>query len=98
MKRYTDIEILKDKNGKRFRKTVLYPEIEPTENDTYITGQVGDRLDLLASKYYLDSTLWWIIARANNIGYGNLVVPIGKQIRIPANHFRIVDLYNKLNQ
>jgi len=97
MKRYENIQILKDKNGKRFRKTILYPEIEPTENDTYITGQVGDRLDLLASKYYLDSTLWWIIARANNIGYGSLSVTIGKQIRIPANHFQIIDDYNKLN-
>ena len=98
MKRYTDIQILKDTNGKRFRKTVLYPEIEATENDTYIIGQIGDRLDLLASKYYSDSSLWWIIARANNIGYGTLVVPIGVQIRIPANHFEIVDAYNKLNE
>ena len=60
-------------------------------------GQVGDRLDTLAFKYYQDSSLWWIIARANNIGKGDLTVPIGKQIRIPQNQYEIIDQYKELN-
>lgn len=97
MNRYNDIEIQKDKKGRRFRKTILLPIIEPTEDDVYIIGQVGDRLDNLAFKYYKDSSLWWIIARANGIGNGDFVVPIGKQLRIPFDKFGIIDLYNELN-
>ena len=97
MQRYTDIEVLKDKSGRRFRKTTLLPVIEPSIDDVYIIGQVGDRLDTLAFKYYQDSSLWWIIARANNIGKGDLVVPVGKQIRIPQDVYEIIDRYKELN-
>ena len=97
MNRYNDIEIQKDKNGRRFRKTILLPIIEPSENDTYIVGMIGDRLDNLAFKYYQDSSLWWIIARANGLGNGDFTVPIGKQIRIPFDKFGIIDEYNILN-
>ena len=97
MERYTGIEVLKDETGRRFRKTTLLPIIEPSIDDIYIMGQVGDRLDTLAFKYYQDSSLWWIIARANNIGKGDLTVPIGKQIRIPQNQYEIIDQYKELN-
>jgi len=97
MNRYEDISLRKDKNGRRLRKTTLLPVIEPDVNDVYIIGQLGDRLDNLAFKYYGDSSLWWIIARANNIGNGDFVVPIGKQIRIPQNQFEIIDNYKELN-
>ena len=97
MNRYDKIELQKDKDGRRFRKTTLLPVIEPELDDIYIIGQVGDRLDNLAFKYYKDSSLWWIIARANGIGNGDFVVPIGKQIRIPAYQFDIIDEYSELN-
>jgi len=97
MNRYEDIEIQKDKKGRRFRTTVLLPVIEPDLNDTYIIGQVGDRLDNLAFKYYGDSSLWWIIARANDIGKGDFTVPNGLQLRIPANQYDIIDAYKILN-
>ena len=95
--RYDNIEVQKDKKGRRFRKTTLLPIIEPNVDDIYIIGQVGDRLDNLAFKYYQDSSLWWIIARANNIGNGSLTVPIGIQLRIPQNQFEIIDEYKELN-
>jgi len=97
MNRYDNIEVQKDKKGRRFRKTTLLPIIEPSVDDIYIIGQVGDRLDNLAFKYYQDSSLWWIIARANNIGNGSLTVPIGIQLRIPQNQFEIIDEYKELN-
>lgn len=40
------------------------------------------RLDHIAGKVYLDSSLWWIIAAASEIGWG-LQVPPGTYIRIP---------------
>lgn len=97
MNRYDNIQILKTEEGKRYRKTVQYPIIEKKSTDIYIIGAQHDRLDNLAFKYYGDSRLWWIIARANNIGKGNLTVPIGKQIRIPSDYISIIDSYNNLN-
>ena len=97
MNRYENINILKTESGKRYKKTVQYPIIDKKPTDIYIIGIQGDRLDNLAYKYYEDVGLWWIIARANNIGQGSLEVPIGKQIRIPRNHISILDEYNTLN-
>ena len=97
MNRYEKIQLQKDNTGRRFRTTVLLPVIEPDLNDIYIIGQVGDRLDNLAFKYYGDSSLWWIIARANDIGKGDFTVPIGLQLRIPANQYDIIDAYKILN-
>ena len=97
MERYNKIEIEKNTLGKRYYKTVRYTEIPKSVSDIYIVGQAGDRIDLLAQKYYNDITLWWIIARANNIGKGDLVVPLGKQLRIPTNTIKLVTEFNKLN-
>ena len=98
MERYTDIEILKTATGRRYRRTVKYPVIEPSFEDTYIIGMESDRLDNLAWTYYKDPSLWWIIARANNIGKGDLSVPVAAQIRIPANPLDIVTQFNELNK
>jgi hypothetical protein len=76
MNRYENISILKTEEGKRYKKTIKYPLMERSIDDIYIIGMQGDRLDNLAYKYYNDANLWWIIARANNIGKGSLSVPI----------------------
>ena len=98
MNRYKDITIVKTDDGKRYRSTVKYPVINKKSTDIYIVGSQHDRLDNLAYKYYEDARLWWIIARANNLGKGTLTVPIGTQIRIPRDYISIVDEYNSLNQ
>jgi hypothetical protein len=97
MNRYKDITIVKTDDGKRYRSTVKYPVINKKSTDIYIVGSQHDRLDNLAYKYYEDARLWWIIARANNLGKGTLTVPIGTQIRIPRDYISIVDEYNSLN-
>ena len=97
MNRYENINIVKTEKGKRYRSTVQYPIIQKKPNDIYIIGSQHDRIDNLAYKYYKDSRYWWIIARANNLGMGDLTVPIGKQIRIPVNYINILDEYITLN-
>ena len=52
-----------------------------------ILMQEDQRLDVLAGIEYGDSTLWWVIAAASNIGWG-LQVPADTLIRIP----RLVDV------
>jgi len=91
MNRYQDIQIQKDQTGRRYKKTIVLPSIEPSELDTYIIGQYGDRLDLLAFKYYGDSSYWWIIAAASNIGWG-LQVPPGTLIKIPRDLDKVIGI------
>jgi hypothetical protein len=85
-------------DGKRFFGTRSYPNIEPRETDViYITNET-DYLDSLAYKFYKDSSLWWIIALANNLGNGRLSIESGLQIRIPVEIDRITSGYNDLNR
>ncbi len=85
MSRYDDTDTDKSKFGKRVFKTTMYPRIKKRESDIYITSKYGDRLDVLADKYYKNADLWWVIAQANHIGKGTLVVEIGLQLRIPTD-------------
>jgi nucleoid-associated protein YgaU len=62
--------------------SVMYPDFR-TENDTKILSQEGDRLDLLAKEFYGDERLWFVIAKANNLGKGSLDVPSGTVVIIP---------------
>jgi len=97
MNRYnTPIRLSRD-SGKKYYPTFRYPMIEEKLSDIYIIGSYADRLDNLAYSYYKDPTLWWIIAEANNIGKGDLLVPVGKQIRIPIDIQPIIEEYIKLN-
>jgi hypothetical protein len=94
-------------NGKTVYKTSRYPEVPLSENDVYVISSQGDRFDILAQKYYNDSSLWWVISIANtgNAGAGTLtglpqntlVIPQGVQIRIPANYSGIVSDFKTIN-
>jgi len=91
VKRYQDAKVLDkvkkiDSQDKEYHvrrlSTIMYPEFA-TNNDTQIISQDGDRLDLLAKEFYGDETLWYVIARANNLGKGSMYVPPGEIIIIP---------------
>lgn len=57
----------------------------PFDSDIFIRPVVGERFDSLAQKFYGDSSLWWIIAKANNLSNGSIVLDSEKKIRIPIN-------------
>lgn len=97
MKRYDNIGIDKRWDGKRVYKTVYYPIINPAPSDVTVVSNEGDFLDTLAYKYYGDPTLYWIIARANNLGKGRMSVPEGLTLRIPVDINGIVNEFNRLN-
>lgn len=71
------------KQQQGYYNTVRYPTFDQSLKDFYIFSREGDRLDLLAESFYSDISLWWIIADANNLGKGSLIVPPGLQLRIP---------------
>jgi len=84
MSRYAATDIIKDGNGKRKRSTTIVPNVTTNVNDVYIITTTADRLDKLANTFYDDATLWWVIAAANGLGKGSLVVPANTKLRIPA--------------
>jgi hypothetical protein len=83
MSRYKLTNQIKDSNGVRKSASWIFPVPLTSTNDTYITTTTTDRLDKLANDFYGDSQLWWIIASANGLGKGTLIVPINTTIRIP---------------
>jgi hypothetical protein len=69
--------------GTRYYRSVIYPDIPVTADDIYVITTGGDRYDTLAQQFYGDSSLWWVIATANNSKKDSLVVAQGIQLRIP---------------
>lgn len=93
MSRYDYTPIIKDEEGKRLYSTTIYPDIPYSSEDIYVVTTIGDRLDLLAFDFYGDSTLWWIIASANDMQPDSLVPPLGITLRIPVN---VPDIINNV--
>ena len=83
---------------KKYLGSVIYPKIKPNDNDMYVISQQSDRLDILASKYYNDQSLWWIIAVANNLNDASLSIEPGTQMRIPSNVSKILNDLKKINK
>lgn len=86
-----------NEDNKRVVKSVLYPTIPRDASDIYVITTPGDRLDLLAKKYYNSVGLWWIIAQANGIGKGSMTIPVGLQLRIPTTIAKIQQDFLDLN-
>tara|TARA_B100001094_G_C18144199_1_gene779676 strand:- start:97 stop:420 length:324 start_codon:yes stop_codon:yes gene_type:complete len=105
MNRYENIKKLRNENefvgtiGDVYYRTNYYPEIEPQESDIYVETEFGDRLDLLADRFYGDVSLYWIISicNVNVLNLGSLFPPAGAQLRIPVNINGIISSYNELN-
>lgn len=97
-KRYQYINIIKNSQGKRYYVNNIYPEIPLSENDIYIISTASDRLDVLANDFYGDSTLYWIIASANNLKGDSLIPDPGTQLRIPTDIQAVLNQYNTQNQ
>ena len=85
MSRYDHTVIKKSREGKRVLKPTMYPKIPIKDSDIFIYPKFGDRLDNLAHKYYKDTSLWWIIAKANGLDEAHIGLEVDKQIRIPTD-------------
>ena len=88
MSRYSNTKITKKSLLPKQKKivssygTTLYQRIPETNGDLHVISTEGDRLDNLAFQFYGDPSLWWYIAKANNLTALN--VPAGKSLVIPA--------------
>ena len=82
MSRYDNTKISRNKKyGMMKKNTTFYKKIPENSSDLYVITQDGDRFDLLANQYYGDSSLWWYIAKANNMKFNT--IPPGTTLRIP---------------
>lgn len=82
--RYKDQTIKKDgKTNVRYYKPSLYPDIPESDSDIIHTVIEGERLDLLAYRFYGDVGLWWIISRANRLNPSDISLKASTEIRIP---------------
>jgi hypothetical protein len=92
--RYTNNYIKKTSDGRTVYQSKIYPIIPLSDEDIYVATETGDRLDTLAYQYYSDSTLWWIIASANNIHNASIGLKEGTILRIPQNYIQILTAFN----
>lgn len=78
----TDLTVDKTKNIPYFQ-TVLLSDIPEETVPFYYTTRGNERLDILANRFYQNSSKWWIIAKANNLANGTVSVPNGTKLFIP---------------
>ena len=69
------------KSKKTYYRTTIYNKVPERNDDMYFIAQEGDRCDNLAQRFYGNPSLWWFIARVNNLKTMN--VPAGTSLRIP---------------
>lgn len=98
--RYIDIQIETGSvvTDPKYYRNVIYPEIPATEDDTYVIASSYDRMDVIATDYYGDPSLWWIIASANNLPGNSLYLTNGTQVRIPANYRDAINHFTAINK
>ena len=94
--RYKNNTIKKDINNVRYYKPRIIPNVPIKDTDIFVYPLYGDRFDTIAQRYYNDSNLWWIIAKANGLK-GKPALSAGEVLRIPANITNIIEKFNNLN-
>ena len=95
--RYNNLKINKDADGNRYYTPSTVPNIPIKDTDIFVYPVFGDRLDTLASRYYSDANLWWIIAKANEIGGGRIGLDMEKKLRIPIEINDIIESVEQNN-
>jgi hypothetical protein len=102
--RYQVISIIKNdtgipsESGNSMYAPTYYPDIVAKVDDDYIITGTEDRLDLIAYDFYGDSTLWWIVAMANNLEGDSMYPPAGIYLRMPKNISELINSYNSYNR
>lgn len=83
MNRYVATPIITTNNGKRRYASTIFAPLSINTNDRIIRITSTERLDKLALDFYGDATMWPVIASANQIKKGTLIVPSNTILRIP---------------
>ncbi len=95
--RYSKSIVKKDRNGKRYYRPTVIPNIPIKDTDIFAFPVYGDRFDTMAYRYYGNPNLWWIIAKANEISNGKVSPDPEKKLRIPTEIQPILEAVTKSN-
>lgn len=80
-------------DGVEFWDLLDLPALPEQPDDISYQTQGGDRLDRIASRFYGDPVLWWVIAAANNLEILPTDLNDGVFLRIPSPRFVIQQLF-----
>lgn len=95
---FTQKSKLDEDNKRRYYDSLLDPTIPLSYSDIYVITTIGDRLDMLAWKYYANAEFWWIITAANpELRKDSLYLEPGIQLRIPQDYNEVLVLYKDQN-
>ena len=89
--RYNNNPIKKTLDGKEVYRATIMRTIPQNPLDITIATETGDRLDTLATQFYQNPNLWWVIAAANNIHTAPIGFKDGTILRIPVNYQDVVN-------
>ena len=95
--RFRNNIIKKDKNNIRYYKPRIIPNIPIKDSDIFVYPVYGDRFDTMAQRYYENSNLWWIIAKANEISDGRIAPDPLVKLRIPTEIEDILQSISEAN-
>ena len=95
--RYQNIGTQKTESGKVIFLPTKYPTLVPSNDDYYIIAREEDRFDLIATDFFGDPTLWWVVVMANDLPGDSMYAPPGFQLRIPNNLNDALSAYNVEN-
>jgi len=96
--RYSNAIIRKDDNNKRYYRPSIIPNIPIKDTDIFMFPIFGDRFDTIAQRQYGDSSLWWIIAKANGYSKGQMSSDPERKLRIPTEIGDILEAVNRSNR
>ena len=88
--RYKNARTERDKNNVRYYRPTIVPNIPIKDSDIFVYPVYGERFDNMAQRYYGDSNLWWIIAKANNMIDGTMGLDPEKRVRVPLDIEKIL--------
>jgi nucleoid-associated protein YgaU len=81
---FSDLVVVDDVE---FWDVLVLPDATPKQDDIQHIVSSGDRIDLIAQRYYQDPGLWWVIAWANGLDILPTDLKENAQIRIPSAAF-----------
>lgn len=80
--------------GVEFWDVLDLPDLPEQVDDISYQVQGGDRIDRLATQFYGEPNLWWVIAAANDFEDLPTDLNEGDIIRVPAPRFVLQELFN----
>ena len=84
-------------NQSRYFKPTLYPDIEERDSDIIHNVRAGERMDMLAHRYYDDVGLWWVISRANRLDPSDIGLKASSKLRIPIDIADVLRKFRSIN-